>query len=1800
MIFSKSHIMKHTLFLCLLLCSTAVNAQYEAAMRYLDPSIPFTVAADTLIARAGAAPADTNEGGDVNALTRWKYFMGGRICNDVSPGGDMYAPLSMALSHYMGSSGPCIGGGSWSCLGPFTSSYGRVSKSALDGGEAYQGRINSLWVSPYDTSIILAGADAGGVWRTDDGGQHWRNISDGNTVPGTMGISDIAVDPLDTGIIYVALSSISNQYTKSYGYNLGIAYSGNSGASWQPDTAFNILVNGGLTPPDKVKIAYMPGTEHLFALYRNRVLYKDNPAAAWQDISPGCFSSRKKCFYIDFTKQTPIRAAIGVTALSAGGVDSSALWLYDPSGGGSWTNLQLVIPPYLGTPYRQPNDDYGPFMFSISSDDTAFIEMKARNAGLTSDVYLLMNTSLSSVSLNMINPAFDNNVEQFVVSPANSNVMYLTYKGLRGVGLLKSVNRGESNDIQYLSHTDGRCVYIQHTDIDDKHDVVYFGTDGGVNKKRYEDSGIVAIPHLAINTHCMSITGEGLAITEFYGFGNTDANENIMAGGAQDNGGYTYIKDRPEPWRNETAYAPGATGGDGYESKMMRNGINVAIGEVNSTARPFPLYSTQFTGTTVHDTAINNPYSESNILSRPLYFDARNEAYVGYQHVWKLPYGDTGWVLAHPIHTEPIDVGANINNTVGDFYIDERDSDNVYIVYYAEAGTDPTPFAGFSAGKLFHSHNATNKPPLPPPSWTNITPRQVQWDRINSIAVDPNNNGRIWVALGNIDTAIVNLSPSSMLHRVYYSNDSGNTWSNLSKGLSALPVNKLLYRKGSNDELYAGTDVGVFKWNPATSNWDCFNNGLPTCIVMDMEVNNCAGKLRVATYGRGMWETRLGDNILPAPNNVIRTNTTWSGQHQYVDGGIDIQAGATLTISSNDTVHMPKNGLIIVEPGGKLVVDHAIIENSCDYCMWGGIQARGNSFTNQTPATQGWVTIKNGSTIRDALKAVSNCNTDPAYFYGTTGGVIQANNSYFIDNTNCATFYVYDNEDPTTHVVSDNLSYFYGCTFMLDDHFKGHYGPGMNSMVYLSGVEGVKFMADEFVNRDSRHARMGEGIRSHKSGFEVSGICSGALIGGVCSVPMTPTRFCGFSNGVYIENGTSFCPTISIDNGLFDSASIGVNCVATNNTSISNSTFVVGHGNGVVVSDSFAGCAQNIGIFMQNTNQFVMEDNTFTGKPNHTSLSSVWNNFGTIVANSGVQDNVVYRNTFGDSLNYGVYAVGANSLDRTLTVSGGLLVSCNSFSKNFVDLRIAKDSGYSATQGINLQQRPGGHTAQNSFACSSYNIVNYGWLINYYWDGHSIPYPCPTSTTYPPSRIPTVNVNIILGSSNDCLSNFGGYSPSIPYFSGSASRAVDPSALRAYKADFNSSKTLYTSKLALYKSQIDYGNTDSLITVIDTSANAAGLYSMLSAKAPYLSAGVVKAAADMHVLSYSQMFNVMFQNPDNLNDSEYIVYVNADYGFTPADYSTLLAAAYTTTDRTDLKNLIDGKHMDMSRDANIIIMALKSCSDSSVSTFDTTGADICMDSTSIYYRLDSNSHYWGLDSLDTWLQNIGGLWTNYERAAYYDSRGHHDIADSIFGGISAVLPSEAINPTEWTTYRSIKAVRDVIRGAEADGRDMYRLTDDEIASLDAPDTAGITYNTGALMAYSLAHQGESVRASDGGPCLVRIPAPYPSSRMGHEGGTAPSLPPIKDINGINDANEFTVFPNPTSGMVTFTYNIPDGGNKLQITVTNVVGEKVASIYANSSAGSVNWDPGRMPAGIYIYTASNDRGVIRKGKLVVVR
>src|SRR6478672_5401159 len=65
------------------------------------------------------------------------------------------------------------------------------------------GRVTTVAGVPGQPVVYYMGATGGGVWKTEDAGLTWRNITDGYVKTGSVGA--IAVAPSDANVVYVGM-----------------------------------------------------------------------------------------------------------------------------------------------------------------------------------------------------------------------------------------------------------------------------------------------------------------------------------------------------------------------------------------------------------------------------------------------------------------------------------------------------------------------------------------------------------------------------------------------------------------------------------------------------------------------------------------------------------------------------------------------------------------------------------------------------------------------------------------------------------------------------------------------------------------------------------------------------------------------------------------------------------------------------------------------------------------------------------------------------------------------------------------------------------------------------------------------------------------------------------------------------------------------------------------------------------------------------------------------------------------------------------------------------------------------------------------------------------------------------------------------------------------------------------------------------------------------------------------------------------------------------------------------------------
>lgn len=167
----------------------------------------------------------------------------------------------------------------------------------------------------------------------------------------------------------------------------------------------------------------------------------------------------------------------------------------------------------------------------------------------------------------------------FEVSDINENIMYLEGGNNSPANqlsrrIIKSFDGGNTFTVQYpyngigggiYVHPDVRSIHMVNRSIDGLSDEFFVGNDGGILYSNSSNSSTLQI-------NWQNKNGVGLAVTQFFGMGQTQLNDDIYAGGAQDNG---ISVNRFNNWNVSIV-------GDGYEAFFMRNTPNISFYQAGS------------------------------------------------------------------------------------------------------------------------------------------------------------------------------------------------------------------------------------------------------------------------------------------------------------------------------------------------------------------------------------------------------------------------------------------------------------------------------------------------------------------------------------------------------------------------------------------------------------------------------------------------------------------------------------------------------------------------------------------------------------------------------------------------------------------------------------------------------------------------------------------------------------------------------------------------------------------------------------------------------------------------------------------------------------------------------------------------------------------------------------------------------------------------------------------------------------------------------------------------------------------
>ena len=202
------------------------------------------------------------------------------------------------------------------------------------------GRVVAVAGDPVNRATFYFGACAGGVWKTEDGGTYWENVSDGFFETASVGA--IAVADSDPNVVYAGMGEACIRLDVTHGD--GVYKSTDAGKTWThmglEDTRHISRVRVHPNDPDTVFVAALG---HAFGPNQQRGVFKSTDGGKnWEHVLFVSENAGGADLSIDPTNPRIMYAAIWQASrdfwsLTSGGPDSG-LWK-SVDGGDTWEDI---------------------------------------------------------------------------------------------------------------------------------------------------------------------------------------------------------------------------------------------------------------------------------------------------------------------------------------------------------------------------------------------------------------------------------------------------------------------------------------------------------------------------------------------------------------------------------------------------------------------------------------------------------------------------------------------------------------------------------------------------------------------------------------------------------------------------------------------------------------------------------------------------------------------------------------------------------------------------------------------------------------------------------------------------------------------------------------------------------------------------------------------------------------------------------------------------------------------------------------------------------------------------------------------------------------------------------------------------------------------------------------------------------------------------------------------------------------------------------------------------------------------
>ncbi|HEV3325523.1 MAG TPA: hypothetical protein VG052_07950 [Puia sp.] len=729
--------------------------------------------------------------------------------------------------------------------------------------------------------VYYMGTTGGGVWKTENAGWTWLNISDGFFRTGSVGA--VAVAESDPNVVYVGMGEHAPRGVMS-SYGDGVYKSTDAGKTWKMiGLDLTRHISAIRIHPQNPDIVYVAAQGAMYGATEDRGVYQSaDGGLTWKrslyiDENTGCAD-----LSMDMNNPRILYAAMWdyrrlPWQMRSGGKGSGLYKSVD--GGQTWIKMEKGLPKEMGKMSISVSGANSDKVYALIESDT-----EKEEGGLFASDDGGKSWHRVSSDHRLVQRAWYY-IEVFA-DPQNENIVYV----LNSPGL-KSIDGGRTWSNLSGTHGDYHQLWINPRN--DKNMII--SNDGGAAIS-FDNGTTWSTQNNQPTAQFYRVNADNRFPYHLYG-GQQD-NTSVMITSRNTAGGSIGEKNWSYSAGGESAFLAFDPDSPRYIMGGSYQGTIEVLDRESEEGKPIMISPIQYQSVQPKDMKYRFNWNAPIICSR----HEPHTFYHGGNRLFKTSDMGRTWEVVSPDLTrhDTAHMGQS-----GVPYTNEGAGGENYctLAYIEESPLEKgVIWTGSDDGVVSLTRDGGK-------TWNNVTPAGLEECLVNCIEVSPHDKATAYIATTRYK--FNDLRPA-----MYKTTDYGRTWKSINTGIPYGAYTRTIREDDTRkDLLYSGTETGFYISYDGGNQWQALQLNLPVTPVTDLMVHQ--GNLLASTMGRGFWILddltllRQYKGVLPANDFFAYT----PGDAYRVSGGSSLDR-----VPKDDEEETPRAALAGTNPSTGVVL----------------------------------------------------------------------------------------------------------------------------------------------------------------------------------------------------------------------------------------------------------------------------------------------------------------------------------------------------------------------------------------------------------------------------------------------------------------------------------------------------------------------------------------------------------------------------------------------------------------------------------------------------------------------------------------------------------------------------------------------------------------------------------------------------------------------------------------------------------------------------------------------------------------